>query len=360
VRLHLRLGVILSGIALVAFAMRAAAFAQASATVGSSMDWQPLIVTETINWLSWTVWALLVASQGTRVANTSRNPAGRIALVAASVVPAFVVPLLVAAAHRSILRQGLVGAQEYGHVLTHNLPLNILLGVAFIGVVAGYHGLQRAQSLEVTAERLNTQLSRAQLDMLRSQLNPHFLFNALNGITVMARRGQGPQIEAMVTHLAALLRHSLDAASAQRVPLRVEMDALRHYVDIERVRRGDRLAVTIDVPQSLGAVMVPSLLLQPLVENAIRHGADSQEGPLSITVVARRQAARLQVEVTDDGAGLGDGTSHADGVGLGHTRARLAGLYGDDASLLLRPGADGRGTTVLVDLPLFAPEGAPP
>lgn len=356
-RPHVRLAVILSGIALVAFGIRAAAFAQAFTTVGSSPDWQPLIVTETTNWLVWTIWAFILAAAGSLLAGATRSAAGRVALLAAAIFPALVVPFFVATAHRVVILEGVTGSQSFRHVLTHNLPLNLLLGIAFVGVVAGYHAMQRARALELATERLDAQLKQAQLDVLRSQLNPHFLFNALNGITVMARRGNGPGIEKLVSHLAALLRHSLDSSSAQRVPLRVEIEALQHYVDIEKVRRGDRLTVSIDVPPDLGSAMVPSLLLQPLVENAVRHGADGNEGPLHIRVNARGQAGDLELEVTDDGSGVASDASHPDGVGLGHSRARLAGLYGEAASLTLRPAATGRGTTVLVRLPLSGSDG---
>jgi hypothetical protein len=208
VRPHVRLAVILSGIALVAFGIRAAAFAQAFTTVGSSPDWQPLIVTETTNWLVWTIWAFVLAASGSRLADASRSAAGRVALVAAAIVPALVVPYFVATAHRVVIVEGVAGAQSYQHVLTHNLPLNLLLGIAFVGVVAGYHAMQRTRALELATQRLDAQLTQARLDVLRSQLNPHFLFNALNGITVMARRGNGPAIEKLVSHLAALPRLS--------------------------------------------------------------------------------------------------------------------------------------------------------
>jgi LytS/YehU family sensor histidine kinase len=203
----------------------------------------------------------------------------------------------------------------------------------------------------VTAARLGAQLAQAQLDTLRAQLDPHFLFNALNSIAVLARRGRVHEVEQMVTRLAGLLRHSLESSRAQLVTLRVELAALRHYVEIEEVRHGDRLVATVDVPEALLDRVVPSFLLQPLVENAIRHGFTDPQRPLHLAVSARAEPGGLVLMVVDDGAGVGDRGVTDAGVGLGHTRARLAGLYGGRASLVLAPGEAGRGTRVTVRLP---------
>jgi hypothetical protein len=359
VKAHVRLTALLSAVALVAFAMRAAAYGQASTAVGAPVNWTPQLITEGTNWIAWTLWAVFIATQSSRILAWLRQGVARFALVAAAAVaPALVVPILVSSLHRTVFSAGLPTAQSYQHVLTHNLPLNLVLGITFVAVTGVSLGMARTRALEVTTERLNTELTRAQLDMVRSQLNPHFLFNALNGIVVLARRGRMEQVEAMTEHLAAFLRHSLDASRTQRVPLRVELEALRHYVNIELVRRGDRLTVVIDVPDSVHSAMVPSLLLQPLVENAVRHGADEHSGPLTVVVSGRQVSDRLLLDVSDDGVGFRADESPRDGVGLGHTRARLAGLYGDAASLALRPGRDGRGTIVSITLPAstLAPE----
>ncbi len=347
-----RLFAILCGIALAAFAMRAAAFAQASMSVGAPFNLRSLIGVDGTNALGWALWAVAIVTLGPRLLDwLQRGVTGIPALVVAAGAPAVLVPAVVGAIHRGTFGAGASYAQSFQHVLTHNLPLNLLLGITFVAVSTGYLGTRRTRSLEVTAERLNAELSRAQLDVLRAQLNPHFLFNALNGITVLARRGQSRQVEELVDHLSSLLRHSLDASKTQHVPLRVEMEALRHYIDIEKVRRGDRLAVSLDVPDGVQAALVPSLLLQPLVENAIRHGADGEQGPLAVSVRARAEGGLLVIEVRDDGVGLATG-ARQDGIGLGHTRARLAGLYGEAASLALRPNEGGRGTCVEIRLPI--------
>jgi two-component system, LytTR family, sensor kinase len=346
-----RLIAILSSVALVAFAIRAAAFSQAFASVGSAPNWSQLITMEAANWISWSAWAgLLVAGWHRFMPNRSGGVAALIPL--AGLAPALIVPMLVGTIHRVAFGPSSTLRDSYVHVLTHNLPLNILLGVTMASVVFGYLGLERTRRLELTAERLNAELTLAQLETLRSQLNPHFLFNALNGITVLARRGQTSEVEAMIGHLSALLRHSLDSARAQHVPLRVEIEALGHYLDIEHIRHRDRLTVTVDVPTAMHSEMVPSFLLQPLVENAIRHGGDDPRRPLTVVVSARMDGERMVLSVRDDGIGLPRNEPPNDGVGLGHTRARLAGLYAGAASLALGPGIDGRGTAVEIAIPV--------
>jgi LytS/YehU family sensor histidine kinase len=154
----------------------------------------------------------------------------------------------------------------------------------------------------------------------------------------------------MVGRLADLLRHSLDSRE-HRVPLRVELEALGHYLEIEQVRFGERLSTAIDVPGELGERAVPSFVLQPLVENAIRHGFRDGRQVLHVNVRARAYGARLVLTIADDGAGLGAAGETREGLGLGNTRARLRGLYGEAASLALAPGTDGRGTVVTVVIP---------
>jgi LytS/YehU family sensor histidine kinase len=219
------------------------------------------------------------------------------------------------------------------------------------GVVHSYLSVQRARRLEVAAARLNAQLADAQLETLRAQLDPHFLFNALNSVAVLARRGQVQDVEQMVGRLAGLLRHSLESSRAQLVTLRVELTALRHYLEIEQVRYGDRLRAVVEVPEELMDRVVPSFLLQPLVENSIRHGFTDPSRPLRLDVRAWRENENLVLAITDDGAGLPASGEARDGIGLGTTRARLTGLYGPRASLTLGPGADGRGARVTIVLP---------
>ncbi|MEM7787674.1 MAG: histidine kinase [Bacteroidota bacterium] len=220
------------------------------------------------------------------------------------------------------------------------------------------------------AARTEALLSEARLQALRYQLNPHFLFNALNALSTLVVDGERDRAERMVSRLSDFLRLTLARGGAAEVPLSEEVEFARRYLDVEGVRFGDRLRVAIDVEADALAAYVPPLLLQPLVENAVRHGVLPLEGGGSVHVGGRRLGAdRLVLQVADDGPGLpptsdsdapDSGTGH---VGLANVRARLAAAYGDDAALSLRR-AEGGGCLAEVDLPFrerptlpTAPEG---
>jgi two-component system LytT family sensor kinase len=346
-----RLVAILSAIALGASVVRTATQVQTFASAGVPMPLRVLVPTEAGNWFGWTVWAVVLTTAIRRYVHPARSPLSGVSILALlTLAPVLVVPILASPGHWFGFESASL-AHSARHMTGHNFPTNLLLGVAMVGVAQGYLGLQRSRRLELTAARLHSQLADAQLETLRAQLNPHFLFNALNSIAVLARRGQVGPVEQMVTRLAGLLRHSLDSARAQLVPLRVELEALRHYLEIEQVRHGDRLRVSWDVPEGLHDRIVPSFLLQPLVENTIRHGFDDPVRPLHVLVSAAGSGQQLVLTVSDDGAGLASRDAPEDGIGLGHTRARLAGLYGGKATLALTSGDHGRGARVTITLP---------
>ena len=351
--LRLQLGLSATAFAVVLF--RSAQIVHLSHDTGAIAMWRPILATQTAFWLGWSVWAgVLVPLVRRLVDRPPSRAAGAGALVALAVLPPFFMPVFYAPVHWIMFDRQWPITQAYGHMATHDVLTNILMSATIVGVVYGYLSLQRARRLEVAAARLNEQLTRAQLDTLRAQLNPHFLFNSLNSIAVLARRGKVAEVEHMVTRLADLLRHSLESSRAQLVTLRVELDAVRRYLDIEQVRFGDRLLVSVDAEPSLLDAIVPSFLLQPLVENAVRHGPVDTRTPLHISVRAAGDGRRLTITVTDDGAGLRDFSDAGEGVGLANTRARLRGLYGTDASLTLSSGNGGTGTIVTIVLPATA------
>lgn len=348
----LRLQAALSGVALVVFVVRSVQTLHMMGAAGAPMPWSTILVTQGAFWVAWSLWAGALVPMVRRVVD--RHPApvlGIGTLVALAVAPALVVPALSLPVHKLAFQGDQGWPASYAHLVSFNALTNLLLGATVVAVVYGYLTLGRARRLEVTAARLHGQLAEAQLETLRARLDPHFLFNALNSVAVLARRGQTESVERMVTRLAGLLRHSLESSRAQQVTLGVELEALRHYLDIEQVRYGDRLVVAIDVPDALQGRLVPSFLLQPLVENAVRHGFTGPEQPLHLAVRATATPGRLVLTVTDDGAGLAGRGDAGDGLGLGNTRARLAGLYGGRAAITLTPGEGGRGTRVEVTLP---------
>ena len=182
-------------------------------------------------------------------------------------------------------------------------------------------------------------LAEAQLDALRLQLHPHFLFNTLNSISVLMRKGEGASAVRMLGGLSDLLRRSLTNLRVELVPLEEELDFIARYLDIETTRFPDRLRVTLDIEPAARRARVPSLILQPIVENAIEHGIAPTISGGRITIAARVAAGMLRIEVRDDGAGLAaEASPRGTGVGLSHVRKRLAQLYPDAHRFELAPG----------------------
>jgi hypothetical protein len=189
---------------------------------------------------------------------------------------------------------------------------------------------RRAQQRDRRALELETNLAQARLQALRTQLHPHFLFNTLNAISTLVHTA--PNLaDDMIGNLSTLLRLSLDSATEQEVPLGRELDFLDRYLDIEQIRFGKRLQIEKNIAAESRAAMVPTFILQPLVENAIRHGIEPQVSPGVIKIEARRDGEILRVTISDTGVGLpelaGAETNLTEGIGLSNTRARLQSLY---------------------------------
>jgi two-component system, LytTR family, sensor kinase len=205
----------------------------------------------------------------------------------------------------------------------------------------------RAARMRADGAQLEAQLAEARLDALRRQLDPHFLFNTLNAVSALVERDPRG-VRRMIEQLGDLLRHSMDDATAPEIPLGQELALLERYVDIMRVRFDDQLDVVIRAdPRALDA-LVPNLILQPLVENAIRHGVEQRAGGGRVEVEAALDGDALVLRVRDDGPGPapheGVGAAAGGGVGLRNTAARLAHLYGARHRLTLV--ADPRGGTL--------------
>ena len=204
---------------------------------------------------------------------------------------------------------------------------------------------------ELAAAKLATSLAEARLESLRGKLHPHFLFNTLNSIAALVR--DNPRAaEEMIGTLSDLLRASLAAADSQEITLAEELELVTKYATVEQIRFGERLRLVVDVPRALREARVPQLLLQPIVENAIRHGIAPREGPGTVLVSGSSSDGRLQLVVEDDGVGfdaLHGPTGH--GIGLGATRERLQHIYGMDHAIVVAPGRTS-GTRVTIDLPL--------
>jgi two-component system, LytTR family, sensor kinase len=238
------------------------------------------------------------------------------------------------------------------------LLTDFLFGLAFYGFVLAFgqarNYYRRYREEELRRSHLEAQLARAELRALKMQLHPHFLFNTLHSISALQLEDVAAA-QKMMSRLGDFLRMTLENAGLQVVPLRREIDFLKCYLDIEQIRFGRRLTTVIEVePEALEAP-APNLILQPLVENAIRHGVAPRPADGLIRVSAKRERGRLKVVISDNGCGLkqnGNGASSVrEGLGLQNTRARLWQIYGSDFGFDLVNGAEG-GLVVTLDLPL--------
>ena len=222
------------------------------------------------------------------------------------------------------------------------LPLNALgylsyfagalyLMIAWTGAYAGIKLARQLQREKETALQATAMAHQAQLRMLRYQLNPHFLFNTLNAISTLILEDRSEQASGMVGALSGFLRYSLESDPEQQVTLDQEIRAAKRYLAIEQLRFGERLHVGIIVPPASAAAQVPSLILQPLIENAVKYAVSRHEEGGAIEIVARVDGAVLEITVSDDGPGSADyrpGKGGGAGVGLTNTRERLRVLYG--------------------------------
>jgi signal transduction histidine kinase len=231
------------------------------------------------------------------------------------------------------------------------LRLPSALSVYAAIVAAGYWSwwMARYHRREAQRAQLEAQLAAARLRALRMQLQPHFLFNTLHTIAGHVREGERAVAVDLIARLSRLLRRSLDDAERHEVPLAEEVELLAEYLSLERARFGDSLITRFTIAPDVRRASVPSLILQPLVENALRHGIGPREGPGELTIAARRDNGHLVLEVADDGVGYDPARAGA-GVGLANTRERLAQLYGDRQRFEIGAGRAG-GTVARVEIP---------
>lgn len=250
---------------------------------------------------------------------------------------------------------GFVGAFAFRFGV--RLPTALTVYTVIVGAgyaawwAAAYHRreAERAQ-LEAQQAQLEAQLATARLHALRMQLHPHFLFNTLHTIAGHVREGERDTAVDLISRLSDLLRRSLHDADRHEVSLADEIQFVESYLELERARFGDSLVTRLDIAPDAREALVPSLLLQPLVENAIRHGVARREGTRELRIAAYPVDGRLRLEVVDNGPGY-EPTADTNGVGLRNTRERLSHLYGKrhDLQIVRRPEG---GTAVCVEIPL--------
>ena len=217
--------------------------------------------------------------------------------------------------------------------------------------IRNFHQIVRQQELD--ASKLNQRLAELRLQTLRMQIDPHFLFNALNAIAVLVKKGDNGRAEQTIVLLSDFFRQTLDSSDRHWVTLDEELTLVRQYIAIVQVRFGERLAVELHCDAAVRAAPVPAMLLQPLVENAVTHGFGDKVGPCALQLTCRDDEGKLAIVIADDGIG---GRFYADpefeeGVGLKNVRGRLKQMYGEDQSFTLT-SAPGAGTRIEIQIPL--------
>ena len=228
--------------------------------------------------------------------------------------------------------------------------IEILIYGFVFGIIGIIQHEMRAQQEKMKSLELERQLSAAQLRALQMQLEPHFLFNTLNAITTLVELGRQAEAAEMLGHLNAILKSTLKRTAPEKVPLSQELEIVENYLAIEQVRFADRLRIEIKVEPGALDSLVPCFLLQPIVENAIRHGITHCEGDGLVQASARRDGHLLRLEVRDSGQGFNGGAKPGNGIGLKNTRERLAHFYDKTYDMKAGPLESG-GFEVAITIP---------
>jgi two-component system LytT family sensor kinase len=325
--------------------------------LGQSAAWRTPLSSSLAQWWAWGLLSPLIVLADLRLPFPSsqiwRRLLAHLMLLGPAITFGFV---YVSAALAAAMGAGPWGLLVNWRPLSAALQGKFLWGMVvyclIIGVWRAYHFQQRAVSAELQAERSERNFSQARLNALRMQLDPHFLFNALNTISSQVERD--PRLaRTMIEHLGSLLRLSLESHNRHELPLLEELAFLDHYLAIQHIRLGDRLHVQMNISPQARLARVPSLILQPLVENAIRHGVSQKSAGGTVWISAQRHADQLEIDVLDDGVGLPAGWSLQECVGLGLsvTRERVAGLHPGGEARFTVTGREGGGTVVHLSFP---------
>jgi len=252
----------------------------------------------------------------------------------------------------------LIGLNErstFTSELARNFATESMAFWAVIGIIHAFEFNRRYRERELAAADLRTRLSEAQLEALRSQIHPHFLFNTLHSISTLMHRDV-EAADSMLARLSDLLRLTLKHRGENEIAFRDELSLAEHYLSIMSIRFGDRLTIKRSIEPEVMSALVPQFVLQPLLENALNHGVAVTAGPAIVEIAASRQGNSLAIAITDNGQSVGVGVPsrpERQGIGLSNTRLRLEQLYGKDQSLILEK-IPGRGTRISIELPWHA------
>jgi signal transduction histidine kinase len=318
--------------------------------------WQAL-VGETPAWLLWAGLTPVIFALGRRFPVERGLYPGYLAVHGAAIVGASMAHA--AATTVGILLAGVAASMGrpvpliFANMLAQNIPFTAVMYAGLLGVRHGLVGAARVRREERVSSLLRSQLAEAQLGALRAQLRPHFLFNSLNAVSALVRDQETDAALEALDLMGDLLRRTLATESERETPLRVEIEYARTYLKLMTLRFSDRLRVSWQVPPELLECLVPPLLLQPLIENAIRHGVARRISAGRIVIAAGSGDHILTISVTDDGEGPPADWNRANGGrGLSNTRSRLEQLYGPPAGLTLSRADEAGGAVATVTLPL--------
>jgi hypothetical protein len=325
-------------------------------TLGQPHAWLPVFGVELASWLPWLLATPLISGLARR---HPLIPGTTLATVAIHLA-AFAAISVVAQAWYVALQMAF-NPWDYPHPptfldawrlsLPYQGPTFLIVYGAILTVTLVLDARDDMARKTTEAARLNEELSRAQLAALRRQVEPHFMFNTLNSIAGLVRDDRNDAAVGMIVGLSEFLRRTLADSDRSEVTLAEEVDYLQRYLDIQKVRFGDRLQVSMDIPAELLRAQVPNLLLQPLVENAIKHGIAKRVAGGAVRVAGARSNGNLHITVYNDGPGLAkDWQTINTGVGIGNLRTRLQILHGDKSTFELRNAGTG-GVEAAVTLP---------
>jgi signal transduction histidine kinase len=325
--------------------------ALAFAAQGQPINWVPLIAGRLADWYSCAIFTPPLLWLARRYPLESGVWKRHLPIHAAASVVAVVIKYAI---YVPIARRLYHFNITFSQALVANMLTELMFVWATIGAIHAIEFYRRYRERESVAHRLTAELSQAQLEALRAQLHPHFLFNTLNAIATLVHTDPDAA-DSMISRLADLLRGALRYASGADCTLADELELAHTYVDIMRRRFAERVCVDWCVPADLARARVPAFLLQPLLENAFEHGTDHAGSDTTrVEVSAQCDGSMLRLTVSDDGRGLAEGKE--EGVGLSNTRRRLVALYGAAANLVIGPRRSG-GTTVTATIP-YSPRGS--
>lgn len=319
-----------------------------AARSGGKMTWLDSLVWEIPRWLLWAFFAPFVKRLARKYPVHKENAVKRITLHTFFGVGFSLVHLVLFVLIFHAIRIWMGDHGKLSDMLPFAFALDFHVGVAVYWLLVL---LRQSRDSEQRIARLHAELSQAQLQALKMQLHPHFLFNTLNSISSYLRKDVEIADE-MIGRLGDFLRITLQNSGAQEIQLQQEINFLKQYLEIEQLRFQDRLHADFDIDPGTLNALVPNLILQPIVENAVRHGVSAKAGPGMIQVIAKRNNSKLQIMISDNGPGLPEQINH--GIGISSTRNRLEQMYGTQGIFHIS-NQDGR-TIAILEMPFHESE----